>query len=50
MIPIVMAIVYFGFFSIFFGIRSKRRVSTGKDFFTASGQLGLDRRHVVRSP
>jgi SSS family solute:Na+ symporter len=40
MIPIIIAIVYFGFFSIFFGIRAKRKISNGKDFFTASGQLG----------
>ncbi len=40
MIPVIIAIVYFGFFSIFFGIRAKRKVSTSKDFFTASGQLG----------
>jgi len=40
MVPIIIALVYFGFFSIFFGLRAKRRVSTSKDFFTASGQLG----------
>jgi len=40
MIPIIITIAYFAFFSIFFGIRSRRKVSTGKDFFTASGQLG----------
>lgn len=49
MIPILIAIVYFGFFSILFAVRSKRQKakeadvggkSGDKEFFTASGRLG----------
>ena len=46
MVPIIIAIVYFGFFSIFFGLmaRKKEKLSAGTgdgaDFFTAQGQLG----------
>lgn len=49
MIPILIAVVYFGFFSILFGIRSRkqkakeaanRTTAEEKEFFTASGQLG----------
>ena len=46
MIPVIITIAYFGFFSIFFGIRSRKKekatekVGDGKDFFTASGRLG----------
>lgn len=46
MIAVLIAVAYFGFFSVFFGIRSRKqeklseKVSDGKDFFTASGRLG----------
>lgn len=47
MIPIIIAICYFGFFSIFFGLRAKRQAKaklseqgSSKTFFTAKGQLG----------
>ena len=49
MIPIIIAIVYFGFFSVLFGIRSKRQKAKAaaeagtqkdKEFFTAKGRLG----------
>lgn len=46
MIPILIAVGYFGFFSILFGIRSRKKAhleangAGNKDFFTASGQLG----------
>ena len=41
MIPIIIAIVYFGFFSIFFGLRARKKMARESgNFFTASGQLG----------
>lgn len=47
MVPILIAVIYFGFFSVFFGIRSRKKAQqeselgeSGKNFFTASGQLG----------
>lgn len=40
MVPIIITIVYFLFLSIFFGLKAKKKVSSGKQFFTAAGQLG----------
>lgn len=48
MIPILIAVVYFGFFSVLFGIRSRKQKAQeaaagkggDKEFFTASGKLG----------
>jgi len=48
MIPILFAVIYFGFFSVLFGtisIRKQRKAAagdggSGKSFFTASGQIG----------
>ncbi len=49
MIPILIAVVYFGFFSVLFGFMARRKAAKaaagdagqGKNFFTASGQLGF---------
>lgn len=40
MVPIIITILYFGFLSIFFGLKSKKKISGGKDYFTAAGRLG----------
>lgn len=40
MVPIIITVVYFGFFSILFGIKAKKNVQTGSDFFIAKNQLG----------
>ncbi len=40
MVPIIITVLYFVFFSVYFGLKAKKKISTGKDFFTASGQLG----------
>lgn len=45
MVPILIAVLYFGFFSILFGVMSRKKNKALKDggdssFFTASGQIG----------
>ena len=40
MVPIIITVVYFLFFCIFFGFRSRKQVSDGKQFFTAGGLMG----------
>jgi len=40
MIPIIITVVYFLFFGVLFGIRSKRQLTDSKDYFTASRRLG----------
>jgi SSS family solute:Na+ symporter len=40
MVPIIITIAYFGFLSIFFGLKAKKKISDGKQFFTAAGQMG----------
>lgn len=44
MVPVLIAILYFGFFSVLFGFLSRRKAKLGntggKTFFTASGQVG----------
>ena len=45
MIPVLIAVIYFGFFSVLFGIMSRRKAkklqdNNGSTFFTASGQIG----------
>lgn len=45
MVPIIIAIVYFGFFSILFGLLARKKenlnakTDDGSDFFTAQGSL-----------
>ncbi|MDR1205026.1 MAG: hypothetical protein LBL26_06050 [Peptococcaceae bacterium] len=40
MVPVIITIVYFGFFCVFFGMRASKSVSDSKSYFTATGQLG----------
>ncbi|SHJ25847.1 sodium:solute symporter family protein [Parasporobacterium paucivorans] len=40
MVPILIAIVYFVFFGVYFGMKSKKKLTGSKDFFTASNRLG----------
>ena len=40
MVPIIITVVYFLFFCIFFGLRSRKNVADGKQFFTAGGLMG----------
>ncbi|MBR3397416.1 MAG: sodium:solute symporter family protein [Lachnospiraceae bacterium] len=45
MVPIIIAVLYFGFFSVLFGFMSRRKKATMSEkgdstFFTASGQIG----------
>lgn len=44
MVPVLIAILYFGFFSVLFGFMSRRKAkleqANDKTFFTASGQIG----------
>lgn len=46
MIPVLIAILYFGFFSVLFGVLSRKKAKSqlkgegDSTFFTASGQIG----------
>lgn len=40
MVPIIITVVYFVFFSVLFGIMARRKVKSGKDYFLASNRLG----------
>jgi SSS family solute:Na+ symporter len=40
MIPILIAVAYFVFFGVIFGMQSRRQLTDSKDFFTASNRLG----------
>jgi len=40
MIPILIALAYFVFFGVIFGIQSRKQLTDSKDFFTASNRLG----------
>ncbi|MDR1247120.1 MAG: hypothetical protein LBK57_08855 [Clostridiales Family XIII bacterium] len=39
MVPIIITIIYFVFFSLLFGMRSRKKLDDSKSFFTAAGQM-----------